>query len=57
MTVIHMQPVGWNVMTPRQWGNLRELIAQVHDIALARGNPHLWWRANMFLAQTEGRDV
>lgn len=57
MTILNLRPVGWDGMTPRQWGTLRELIRLVAWTAILRDHPILLFRANTFLAQTEGRDV
>ncbi len=57
MTVINLRPVGWDSMTPRQWGTLRELIRLVRETALRSSNPPLLMRAHRFLTMTAGRDV
>lgn len=57
MSVINLRPVGWDEMTPRQWGTLRDLIRLVHANALRFDNIVLLLRAQHFLYQTEGRDV
>ena len=55
--VIHLRPVGWNGMTPRQWGTVRELIRLVRKTALRRHDMLLLLQAQHFLAKTEGYDV
>ncbi len=55
--VIHLRPIGWGFMTPRQWGILRDLISLVRKIALCSGDMSLLMRAQRFLTQTAGRDV
>lgn len=57
MTVINLRPAGWDGVTPRQWGAMRELIRLVSETAFQRDNFDLFMRASTFLAQTEGRDV
>jgi len=57
MTIINLRPVGWNFMTPRQWGTLRKLIRLVLLTASSSGNQRLFQRAQHFLTMTEGRDV
>lgn len=56
MTVVYLRPVGWNFLTPRQWGALRGMIISVSNVALRSGDVPLWLRAERFLANTEGRD-
>lgn len=57
MTVINLRPVGWNGMTPRQWHTLRQMIYDVRNVAIFRGNQPLFQRALTFLTDTAGRDV
>lgn len=57
MTVIQLRPVGWDGMTPRQWGTLRDLIRLVSEAATRFDDPVLLVRANIFLRRTAGRDV
>ena len=57
MTVLNLRPVGWNGMTPKQWGSLREMIRQVYKCSIISGNLSLMMRAQFFLTETEGRDV
>ena len=57
MNVINLRPVGWDGVTPRQWGTLRDLIRMVLMVAINRGNQPLFQRAQRFLTMTEGRDV
>ena len=57
MTVIQLRPVGWDGMTPRQWGTLRSLIRIVQETAIQIDDPLLLFRATSFLMRTRGRDV
>ena len=57
MTVINIRPVGWGGMTPRQWGAIRKMTQAVYDVAVANASYGLALRANVFLDNTEGRDV
>ena len=57
MNIINLRPVGWESMTPQQWGTLRELIRLVRETALQRCNVSLFARAHNFLVKTEGYDV
>lgn len=57
MTIIHLRPVGWGGMTPRQWGSIRAMVESVRAVAFSRGNQPLFQRAMTLLAKTEGRDV
>ena len=57
MTIINLRPVGWNGMTPRQWGTVREMIRLVRETAIRQSNLSLMFRAQFFLTQTARRDV
>lgn len=57
MTILNLRPVGWDGMTPRQWGTIRELIGRVWDSAWRFGDAALLLRAQSFLDTTEGYDV
>jgi hypothetical protein len=57
MNVLNLRPVGWDGMTPRQWGALRDLIRQVGKMADYLDDPDLSFRAELFLIRTRGFDV
>ncbi len=57
MTVTNLRPVGWDGVTPRQWGTYRAMVGKVYDVAVANSSYGLALRAIVFLDNTEGRDV
>ena len=57
MNVINLRPVGWDDMTPRQWGIVREMIRAVAKTAVFCEDTDLLFRAAAFMNATEGYDV
>ena len=57
MTISNLRPVGWDGMTPRQWGTVRDLIQLVRKTAIRSTNLSLLIRAQHFLKMTKGYDV
>lgn len=57
MTIIDMRPTGWDEMTPRKWGTIRNMIRLGLDCAIRAGDTLLSLQAQTFLIDTEGFDV
>jgi len=57
MTVLNLRPVGWDGMTPKQWGAVRAMVREVLNVATRNLDIDLMTRAIFFLINTAGRDV